>query len=81
MSCCKYDQNKLIGVVRGTLMPEIFVRLHPGVWRQKIFITGIEFNKKDGSKALYPIHPSNLLIQDLATDKRRTDKKKQGEKK
>jgi large subunit ribosomal protein L24 len=40
--------------------------------RMKVFITGIEFTKKDGSKALYPIHPSNLLIQELeGTDKRR----------
>ena len=39
--------------------------------RMKVFITGIEMVKKDGSKALYAIHPSQLLIQELQTDKRR----------
>jgi large subunit ribosomal protein L24 len=40
--------------------------------RMKVYITGIDFTKKDGSKALYPIQTSNLLIQDLeGTDKRR----------
>ncbi len=38
----------------------------------KTYITGIEFIKKEGSKALYPIHPSNLIIEELNTeDKRR----------
>ena len=44
--------------------------------RMKIFITGVEFIKRDGSKAMYPIHPSNLLIQSMAEDKRRTGEKK-----
>ena len=39
--------------------------------RAKVYINGIEFTKKDGSKALYPINPSQLLIQDLQADKRR----------
>lgn len=40
----------------------------------KIFITGIERLKKDGSKSLYPITPSNLLITDLnLADQRRKD--------
>ncbi len=45
--------------------------------KQRIFITGIEILKKDGSKALYPIKPSNLMIQDLdLSDKRRIKKTK-----
>ncbi len=45
--------------------------------RMKVYITGVEFTKKDGSKALYPINPSNLLIQELeGTDKRRLGEKK-----
>ena len=40
--------------------------------RMKIFITGLEFVKKEGRKVLYPVHPSKLLIQILDTnDKRR----------
>ncbi len=46
--------------------------------RMKVYITGVEFTKKDGSKALYPLHPSKLIIQDLeGTDKRRLSKGEQ----
>ncbi len=44
--------------------------------RKKVFITGIEFAKKDGSKALYPVHPSKLMIQELHSDKRRLGEQK-----
>ena len=45
--------------------------------KQRVFITGIEILKKDGSKALYPVKPSNLMIQDLdLSDKRRIKKTK-----
>ena len=40
--------------------------------KSKAYINGIEFVKRDGSKALYPVRTSNLLITDLNTsDKRR----------
>ena len=40
--------------------------------RVRVFVEGVEQVKKDGSKALYPVHPSNLLLTELAlTDKRR----------
>lgn len=45
--------------------------------RGKIFITGVDFVKKDGSKALYPVHASKILIQDLeGSDKRRLGEQK-----
>lgn len=45
--------------------------------KQRVFISGIEVLKKDGSKAMYPIKPSNLMIQDLdLSDKRRIKKTK-----
>ena len=44
--------------------------------RMKVFITGIEFSKKDGSKSLYPVHPSKIMIQELHTDKRRLGEQK-----
>ena len=34
----------------------------------KVYITKIEHVKRDGSKARYPIEPSNLLIVELNTD-------------
>lgn len=33
-----------------------------------VFITKIEHTKKDGSKARYPLNPSNLLLTEIATD-------------
>ena len=42
----------------------------------KAYVTGVELTKKDGSKAMYPLHPSNLIITELdASDKRRMEKK------
>ena len=41
----------------------------------KVYIQGIEITKKDGSKVLQPIHPSNLLITALEIeDKKRKSK-------
>jgi len=41
----------------------------------KIFIANLEIPKKDGSKALMPIDPSNVMITELdTTDKRRLKK-------
>lgn len=31
----------------------------------KIYVDGAEVTKKDGSKAFYPIHPSNVKIKEL----------------
>lgn len=43
---------------------------------QRIFVTGAELLKKDGSKTLYPLRPSNLLIQELdLSDKKRIKRK------
>ena len=48
--------------------------------KTKVFVSGIEISKKDGSKALYPIHPSNIIIIELnLNDKKRVsmlDRKK-----
>ncbi len=36
--------------------------------KTKVYITGIEMIKKDGTKVFYPIHPSNLVITELNLD-------------
>ena len=33
-----------------------------------VYITGIEVAKRDGTKTLFPIHPSNLMITELNMD-------------
>ena len=38
----------------------------------KVYITGIEMMKKDGTKTMYPINPSNLILIELhLEDKKR----------
>ena len=40
--------------------------------KTKVRITGIDFVKKDVTKAFYPLHPSNLVITELTVeDKKR----------
>ncbi len=34
---------------------------------EHIYITGIEMQKKDGSKTTYPLHASKIIIQELDT--------------
>lgn len=40
--------------------------------KTRVIISGIEIQKKDGSKTIYPIHPSNVIITELnLEDKKR----------
>jgi large subunit ribosomal protein L24 len=46
--------------------------------REKIYITGIDLTKKEGSKVFIPLHPSKLLLQEFnLDDKKRREKLKQ----
>lgn|SRR3989338_5614389 len=36
--------------------------------RMRVFVSGVERSKKDGTKALLPLHPSNLIITELSLD-------------
>ncbi len=42
--------------------------------RQKIYIEGADFIKKDGSKVQYPLHPSNLMITELELEDKKRKK-------
>jgi len=41
------------------------------ILKYKVYVRGIERVKKDGSKAMYPIHASNLCIIEIVKDNRR----------
>lgn len=42
--------------------------------RCRVYVEGVEFVKKDGTKILYPLHPSNLIITEFnMEDKRRKE--------
>ena len=36
--------------------------------KSKVYLEGIGFDKRDGSKSFYPISPSNLMITELILD-------------
>lgn len=36
--------------------------------KTRVYIAGVEMIKKDGTKTLYPLHPSNLMITDPYLD-------------
>ena len=42
--------------------------------KTKVYVDGIEVVKKDGTKARYPIHPSNLVITELNMDDKMRNK-------
>ncbi len=39
--------------------------------RERVFIAGVEFEKKNGSKVSYPVHPSNVMITTVVDDDKR----------
>ena len=61
-----------VKIVRGTLKSKTGKVERIDVRNKQVFITGIELTKRDGSKAMRPLNPSNLIIQELnLSDKRR----------
>nr|AJS12200.1 50S ribosomal protein L24P [uncultured archaeon] len=44
--------------------------------KAKAYVTGVELIKKDGSKAKYPVHASNLMLLELNLDDKKRLKNK-----
>ncbi len=65
------DQVK---VVRGSFAGKTGTIERKDLHKLTVFITGIDHTKRDGSKHMIPINPSNLIIQELdLKDRRRID--------
>ena len=62
-----------VKIVRGQFKKQSGSIERINVKREKLYINGIETVKKDGTKVLYPIHPSNVIITEVSID----DKKRQ----
>ena len=45
--------------------------------RTRIYVSGVDQTKRDGTKKPYPLQPSNIMITKLADDKRRLPAKTQ----
>ena len=64
-----------VKVMRGDFRGKAGKVERVNVTDEKVYITGVELSKRDGTKVLRPIRPSNLLIEQLDTsDKRRLKK-------
>jgi len=44
------------------------------VKKTQVYVSGIEIAKRDGTKARFPIHPSNLMITELNMDDKMRNK-------
>jgi large subunit ribosomal protein L24 len=64
-----------VKIMRGTFRNKTGTVERVNTLKHKVYITGIELTKREGGKSLMPVHPSNLLIQELNL----TDKKRLGE--
>jgi large subunit ribosomal protein L24 len=60
-----------VKIVRGTYKNHLGKIDHINTKRERIFIEGTDRIKKDGTKSLYPIHPSNVIIHELILDDKR----------
>jgi large subunit ribosomal protein L24 len=61
-----------VKIARGTYAGQTGKIDFVDIKRERIFIEGTDRTKTDGTKSLYPIHPSNVIIQELVlTDKHR----------
>lgn len=59
-------------VLRGQFKKKAGAVEGVNIKKMRVFVSGIQRERKDGSKASYPLHASNLLITELnANDKER----------
>ena len=61
-------KNDKVKILRGQFKGKTGKVERVDTRRNKIYITGIEVIKKDGTKVLYSINPSNLMILELNLD-------------
>lgn len=60
-----------VTILRGQFKKQKSTVNEVNLKKKKVFVDKIEKKKKDGTKAFYPIDPSNLMITELVEDKKR----------
>ncbi|MBI4447357.1 50S ribosomal protein L24 [Candidatus Woesearchaeota archaeon] len=63
-----------VKVVRGQFKSKTGKITKVSLQKSRVYVEGAEQIKKDGTKALYPIHPSNLIVMDLLLDDKKRKK-------
>lgn len=71
----KLVKGDKVKVMRGQFKGHVGKVEKVDVKKSKIIISGIEIQKKDGSKTIYQINPSNAMIQELNLDSKKRMKK------
>lgn len=66
-------QGDTVKIVRGQFKKKTGKIERVELKRGRIYVAGLEFTKKEGAKAFYPINPSNVVATELADmdDKKR----------
>jgi large subunit ribosomal protein L24 len=57
-----------VKVIRGQFKNKTGKIEEVNLKKTSVYVSGIEIVKRDGTKARYPIHPSNLMITELNMD-------------
>jgi large subunit ribosomal protein L24 len=60
-----------VKIMRGNYMRHLGKVERVDAKKERIYIEGTDRTKTDGSRSLYPIHPSNVVIHELALDDKR----------
>jgi len=57
-----------VKIMRGQFKNKVGKIEEVSLKKIKVYVSGIEVVKRDGTKARYPIHPSNLIITEVNLD-------------
>ncbi len=64
-----------VKIMRGQFSKKLGLVTEVKVKLGKVYVEGAEQVKKDGSKAFYPLNPTNLMITELILDDKMRKKK------
>ncbi len=64
-----------VKILRGQFKGSIGKVDRVSIKLSKVYVEGADIVKKDGSKTLYPIHPSNLMIEEINLDDKKRKQK------
>ena len=64
----KVRKEDKVNILRGQFKKKTGIIERVDLKKTRVYISGIEIIKKDGTKVMYPIHPSNLVVTELKLD-------------
>jgi len=64
-----------VKIMRGQFRKKVGKVERVNLRKIRAYIEGIEMIRKDGTKSLFPIHPSNLMIIEMNTDDKKRMKR------